>query len=260
MAKWVLVWLMLLLNSVVFAKHVYLNEHETGWYWHNEPKEPIKKRVQKQAVTPSVNRAADPDKTWKLIGKRVQQARAKAILNPTPQNIAEARRMQRLVVAQANLFSEKWMLDLLLNPDQDESLVNPSNSAARDLYNTQSNLEKEQAIALLRQNSGLIYFYQAGEPYSERMAEVIRDFSMSYQLPLVPVAMTARISPLFPNSRMDSGEASQMGVKHIPAVFALNPLSHQPMPIAYGVLSHSELKEHILLAIKTFQLGDYHAR
>lgn len=261
MVKWFLVLLLLLLNTFVFASHSFLNEHEAGWYWHKDPKEPIKKRTKKQLpVSPSINRAADPDKTWKLIGKRVQQARARAILNPTPQNIAQARRMQRLVVAQANLFSEKWMLDLLLNPDQDEGLVNPSNSAARDLYNNQSNLEKEKAIALIRQSSGLIYFYQAGEPYSERMAQVIRDFSMSYRLPLIPVAMTQSVSSVFPNSRMDSGEASQMGVKHIPAVFALNPKSHQPMPIAYGLVSHSELKEHILQAINTFQFGDYHAR
>lgn len=261
MVKWFLVVLMLLLNTLVFASHSYLNEHEAGWYWHKDPKEPVKKRTKKQqSVAPPINGVADPDRTWKLIGKRVQQARAKAILNPTPQNIAQARRMQRLVVAQANLFSEKWMLDLLLNPDQDESLVNPSNGAARDLYNNQSNLEKEKAITLIRQSSGLIYFYQAGEPYSERMAQVIRDFSMSYQLPLTPVAMTQSVSPVLPNSRMDSGEASQMGVKHIPAVFALNPISHKPMPIAYGLISHSELKEHILMAINTFQFGDYNAR
>lgn len=261
MVKWTFTLLMVLLNTVVFASHPYLNQHEEGWYWHNEPKEPIKKKAKKEsAVSQHNNRIADPDKTWKLIGKRVQQARAKAILNPTPQNIAQARRLQRLVVSQANLFSEKWMLDLLLNPEQDESLVNPSSSAARDLYNNQSTLEKEKAIALIRQKSGLFYFYKAGEPYSERMAQVIKEFATSYQLPLIPIAMTQNSSPEFPNSRIDSGEATQMGVKHIPAVFSLNPMTNNPMPIAYGLVSHSELKEHILLAVQTFQSGDYHAR
>ena len=260
MVKWFLALLLSLLTTFVFASPSYLNEHEEGWYWHNDPKEPVKKKVRKQAVVAApLSRQADPDKTWKLIGKRVQQARAKAILNPTPQNIALARRLQRLVVSQANLFSEKWMLDLLLNPDQDESLVNPSSSAARDLYNHQSNLEKEQAIALIRKQSGLFYFYKAGEPYSERMAEIIKNFAMSYQLPLIPIAMTQNVSPLFPDSRMDSGEATQMGVKHIPAVFSLNPMTNKPMPIAYGLVSHSELKEHILMAVQTFQTGDYHA-
>ncbi|HIF0232782.1 TPA: type-F conjugative transfer system pilin assembly protein TraF [Legionella pneumophila] len=261
MAKVAFVLLMVLVNGLSFANHPYLNQHEEGWYWHNEPKESIKKKVKK---TPSrlshTNQIADPDKTWKLIGKRVQQARAKAILNPTPKNIARARRLQRMVVGQANLFSEKWMLDLLLNPDQDESLVNPSNSAARDLYNQQSNLEKEKAIALIRQKSGLFYFYKAGEPYSERMAQVIHDFAMSYQLPLIPIAMTQVSSPVFLDSRMDSGEAAQMGVKHIPAVFSLNPMTNKPMPVAYGLVSHSELKERILLAVQTFQSGGDYAR
>lgn len=261
MVKGFFVLLMALLPAFSFASQSYLNQHEEGWYWRNEPKEPVKKKEKKRPSRPSYDtRFADPDKTWKLIGKRVQQARAKAILNPTPQNIAQARRLQRMVVSQANLFSEKWMLDLLLNPEQDESLVNPSGSAARDVYNHQSTLEKEKAIALIRQKSGLFYFYKAGEPYSERMAQVLHDFALSYQLPLIPIAMTPNSSPVFPNSRVDSGEAASMGVKHIPAVFALNPMSNNPMPVAYGLVSHSELKEHIFLAVQTFQLGDYHAR
>ncbi|CZP45009.1 type-F conjugative transfer system pilin assembly protein TraF [Legionella pneumophila] len=260
MVKRFFVLLIALLPAFSFASHSYLNQHEEGWYWRNEPKESVKKKEKKPSSRSSHDTSiADPDKTWKLIGKRVQQARAQAILNPTPKNIAQARRLQRMMVSQANLFSEKWMLDLLLNPDQDESLMNPSGSAARDVYNNQSNMEKEKAIALIRKKSGLFYFYKAGEPYSERMAQIIHDFALSYQLPLIPIAMTQDSSPQFPNSHVDSGEAALMGVKHIPAVFALNPVSNNPMPIAYGLVSHSELKEHILLAVQTFQVGDYHA-
>jgi conjugal transfer pilus assembly protein TraF len=138
--------------------------------------------------------------------------------------------------------------------------VNPSTSAARDIYNQQNSLLKERAIAAISQTSGLVYFYKAGEPFSERMAEVVSDFANGYQMTVIPIAMTDRFSPLFPNSRVDSGQANQMGVKHIPAVFALNPISKTTMPIAYGLISQSELKEHILMATKAFQSGGYHAQ
>ncbi len=92
------------------------------------------------------------------------------------------------------------------------------------------------------------------------MAEVVSDFANSYHMTVIPIAMTDRFSPLLPNSRVDSGEANQMGVKHIPAVFALNPISKKAMPVAYGLLSQSELKENILMATKAFQSGEYNAQ
>lgn len=256
-----LFFILLSMSPFVTAAHPYLNSHEEGWYWHNDPPdEQESKSTQSPTETPASNKPADPDKTWKLIGQLVQRARAKAILNPTPQNIANARRLQRLMVAQADLFSEKWMLDLLLNPDQDESLVNPSNSSARDLYNQQNSLLKEKAIADLRQTSGLLYFYQGGEPFSERMAEVVSNFAKIYGISVIPIAMSNQSSPFFPESRVDSGQANEVGVKHIPAVFAFNPISKQTMPVAYGLVSQSELKDNILMVTKAFQSGDYHEK
>ena len=259
MAKWLL-WLLMSMSSFTHAAHPYLNQHEAGWYWHNEPIETEQKKEKPTSQDVSNNQPADPDKTWKLIGQVVERARAKAILNPSPANIAAARRLQRLIVAQSSLFSEKWMLDLLLHPEEDESLVNPSNSSARDLYNQQNSLQKEKVIAAISQSSGLLYFYQGGEPFSERMAEVVSDFGKHYNMKILPIAMNNHISPYFPDSRVDAGQASEIGVKHIPAVFALHPSSKQPMPVAYGLISQSELKDNILMVVNAFQSGDYHAQ
>ena len=259
MVKWLVVLLMGV-SSTLWAKAPYLNEHEAGWYWHDDPRVELKEKSKTKKEIPAINQPANPDKTWKLIGTMVQRARAKAILNPTIQNIAEARRLQRLMVSQANLFSEKWMLDLLVHPSQDESLVNPSNSAARDIYNQQNSIMKEKAIARISQTSGLVYFYNGGEAFSERMAQVVRDFADSYQMTVIPIAMSPQFSPLFPQSRVNAGEALQMGVQHIPAVFALNPVSKQTMPVAYGLISQSELKENILMATNAFQSEAYHAQ
>lgn len=254
MRKWIA--LLLMAHGILLhADQTFLNEHEEGWFWHNEKVE-IEKKEPEPVKDIVKEKLADPEKTWKLIGKMVERTRARAILNPTPQNIAEARRVQRLVVSQANLFSERWMFDLLLNPEQDESLINPSNSSARDIYNQQNSILKEQAIQKISQTSGLIYFYAGGDPFSERMAEVVRDFTSRYKMPLMPVAVTRELSPVFPNSRIDQRLAEQMGVKHIPAVFALNPTSQKPMPVAYGLISQSELKEHILMAINEYQPGE----
>lgn len=239
---------------MVFASSRFLNQHEYGWYWHNEPIVTDKKEVkQKAALTPP-----NPEKTWKMIGQMVEQSRARAILNPTFKNITEARRMQRAVVGQANLFSERWMLDLLLHPELDENIVNPNTSAGRTLYHEQNSMLKEKLIAKVSQASGLFYFYQGGESYSERMAEVVRDFAQSYHMRLIPVAMNAQFSPLFPKSQVDSGLANQMKVKHIPAVFAMNPYSKTMMPIAYGLVSQSELKENLFLATLGLQTGGTH--
>lgn len=256
MGNWVSLILLMICSSV-YAEP-FLKTHEEGWYWHNEPIEIKKEKTQQESeVQQPPRQPADPDKTWKLVGKMVQQARAKAILNPTPANIAQARHLQRLLVAQSNLFSERWLIDLLLHPEEDESLINPSNSAARDIYNDEKSLLKERLIKQIGQTAGFFYFYDGGEPYSEKMAAVISDFASRYQLTVIPVAMNNKQSPYFPHSQMDSGQAIQMGVKHIPAVFAVNPVTKKTMPVAYGLISQSELKENILMATNAFQSREY---
>lgn len=233
-----------------------LNEHERGWYWHDDPKTVLRKKekvVREKVVSPK----ASPDKTWKLIGHTVEVAIARAILDPTRENISAARKMQRKLVSQSYLFSERWMLDLLLNPEEDESLINPNSSGARGLYNQQNAVVKDLAVGALRKSSGFIYFYEGGEAYSEKMAEVLKDFGNQYQIGIIPISVNNHISSVFPNSLLDSGQARMMHVKHIPAVFSIHPKTNQPMPIAYGVVSHSELKDHILMASQFFSTRDY---
>lgn len=253
MAKWLLL-LLFIIHSSLHASSRFLNQHEEGWYWHNDKLAVDKKEQQPESTHSQPN----PEKTWKLIGQMVEQSRARAILNPTMSNITEARRMQRLVVTQANFFSERWMLSLLLHPELDENILNPNNSAGRTLYQEQNSALKETIIAKVSQQSSLYYFYQGGEPYSERMAEVVRDFALRYKMHLIPIAMNAHFSPTFPNSQIDSGLANQLRVKHIPAVFAMNPYTQEMMPVAYGLVSQSELKDNLFLATKAFKSGGAH--
>ncbi|MCR9192613.1 MAG: type-F conjugative transfer system pilin assembly protein TraF [Gammaproteobacteria bacterium] len=231
-----------------------LSDHEKGWYWHDDPKPILRK---KEKVVRKKEAAAAPDKTWKLIGHTVEVAMARAILDPTPENVAIARKMQRKLTKQASIFSERWTLDLLLNPEQDESLVNPNSSAARGLYNQENSIVKDLAVQALSKSSGFIYFYEGGEAYSEKMAEVLKDFGNQYQIGIIPISVNNHISFVFPKSLVDSGQAQMMHVKHIPAIFSIHPKTNRPMPIAYGVVSHSELKDNILMASEFFSTRDY---
>lgn len=260
MRKWMGLFF-LIFSSGVYAETSWLKGHETGWFWHNEPvsqKKSDSKPDEKPAKTSS-SLPADPDKTWKLIGKMAERARAAAILNPTPENVANARRIQRLIVNQSNLFSERWMLDLLLHPEMDESLVNPNNNAARDIYNQQNAYTREKALEAFGKTSGLLYFYDGGEAYSERMAEVVREFASRYHMQVIAIAVNNKPSSFFPQSRADNGLSKQMGVRHIPAVFAINPHSRKSMPVGFGLISQSELKNNIFMASQTFQSGEIHA-
>jgi conjugal transfer pilus assembly protein TraF len=254
--KWLVLSFLLQVN-LLYAQP-YINTHERGWYWHNEPLEVLKKA--KKPTKPPQAKPLDPSKVWKQIGVMVERARAQAILNPTSENIAVARRLQRLLVAQSTLFSEKWMLDLLLHPEEDESLTNPNNGAARDIYNHQNDLLKEKAIEAIAKTSGLVYFYEAEEPYSESMAVVLQNFAARYHMQILPIAMHNKASVHFPASRIDNGEAREMGVRHVPAVFAIHPLSKKAMPVAYGLISQSELKENIFRASMAFQPRGSYAR
>ena len=62
----------------------------------------------------------------------------------------------------------------------------------------------------------------------------------------------ARISKQSPNQ----GQAQSFHIKVVPALFTVNPYTHQVIPLAYGLISESDLRQRILeLANESWRKG-----
>ena len=127
--------------------------------------------------------------------------------------------------------------------------------ASPEVEYDQQKLTEDAVIRELAKKSGLFFFYRSTCPYCQRFAPIVKAFAESYGLTIIPITTDGIALPEFPDSHPDQGQAEKFHVTVEPALFSVNPYTHQAIPIAYGLVSEAELKKH-LLAIATRYEGD----
>lgn len=226
----------------------YFREHIIGWHWYNEriitkPKE--KKEIEK---TKGQLEAIPPDPTAQMatIRKIIERSLNKAILDPTVDNIRDYIALQNKISNQSTKFANSWQKTLLAYPGLNYSFAHPTNMAAKQIYLDAYQDKETKAIVAFFKNKGMFFFYSSTCPYCQKFAPIIKAFAQKYDIALVPITIDGISLPEFPNSRSDLGQAKKFKVNSFPALFAVNPYSDKALPISYGFISESDLRQRIL--------------
>jgi conjugal transfer pilus assembly protein TraF len=244
--------LLCLVVQQIYAADNYYNQHAIGWHWYNEPKEKVKKEHREKKDDKRDTEAqleqepSDPVAEMKIIKAKVEYALDKAILYPTTQNIGNYIKLQNEVSDRAERFAKVWQLVLLEQPGLNYALKHPTNNLARQVYSDVHHKTENEAIRKLAAKSGLFYFYKSNCPYCQKFAPIIKNFSKAYGISIIPISLDGEISPEFPDSQIDKGQAAKLNVTVTPALFAVNPKSKKVIPIAYGLISQEDLRQRIL--------------
>jgi len=217
------------------------SENARGWYWHDEYKvEPgAEEEGEKQA-------ANDPITQLGAVRARIEEAKAKAVLYPTEENIRDYITIQNQLGEHSQQFERTWKEVLLQHPMLNYSLKHPTNNIAKRVESDQEKIKEEQVIRELAKKSGLFFFYRSSCPYCVRFAPIVKDFAETYGITVVPITTDGIALPEFPRSYPDHGQAEKFHVTVEPALFAVNPYTHKAFPIAYGLTSEADLKKRIL--------------
>ena len=243
MNKWLsfkiihLVSLFLILFPLFAHAQDYYEQHAIGWHWYDDPK--LENKTDK-------NNNQNPVKQMKTIRQALEFALDKAILNPTPENVKNYIVLQNQVGEQSSQFSRVWQWVLLQNPLLDYSIHHPTNQAGREVYLDELNSQQDNAIKNLAKQSGLFFFYHSTCPYCQRFAPIVKDFSQRYGITVIPITTDGIALPDFPDSRIDQGQAQKFHVTVEPALFTVNPYTHQAVPVSYGLMSENDLRQRIL--------------
>ena len=233
-----------LFNTVVLADQ---QNYKTGWHWYEEKKANDDVENGREKSTPVEQMSA--------IHAAIQNALDKAILNPDKENVSHYIALQNQLMAQSRKFEHTWQAVLLQHPDLDYSLVHPTNNTAKQVEYDQEKTKEDAVIRELAKKSGLFFFYRSTCPYCQRFAPIVKAFAENYGLMIIPITTDGIALPEFPNSHPDQGQAAKFHVTVEPALFSVNPYTHQAFPIAYGLVSEAEIKKH-LLEIATRYEGD----
>jgi conjugal transfer pilus assembly protein TraF len=240
---WKIAWIysvMLILWPLSLKAQNYYGEHAKGWHWYEEP------LIAREPEEASI----DPIMQIKGIKQTLEIALDEALLNPTPWHVKQYIDLQNKWSEKASQFANMWQWVLLHYPELDYSLTHPTNQVARTVYLDQVKQAEASAIKQLAQHHGLFFFYRSTCLYSQRLAPILKSFSERYHLPIVPITVDGIALAEFPQSRLDQGQASRFAVKALPALFAVNPTAHQVTPLAYGLISESDLRQRILAIAK----------
>ena len=233
---------LILLFCIQDAHAQFYDGHSEGWHWYANPKEETEEERSKNKKQPSV----DPVEQMKTLRATIERALDTAILQPTDSNVKNYIDLQNRLGNQSSLFADVWQRVLLENPSLNYALIHPTNNLAKQVDIDLQHKKEEVAIAKLAKEGGLFFFYSSSCAYCRKFAPILKNFSLNYNISVIPITLDGRFLPEFPNSEVDKGQAAKFNVSVEPSLFAVNPYTGKAYPVSQGLVSEYDLRKRIL--------------
>lgn len=249
MIKNCLVILIVVWSTVSHAESYYEN-HETGWYWFDDPSTKTDSPKHSQAVTKPT-----PGEKVDEVKKTIKEALDQAIIEPTPQNVEKYITLQNQMSQRANQFANTWQEVLLKHPELNYSISHPTNNVALQVYHENESKKRNVVLEKFAQHSGLFFFYRSTCPYCKRFAPILRHFADVNHITIIAITMDGIALPEFPDSKHDNGQAEKFHVTVEPSLYAVDPSTQKAYPVAFGLTSESELQNNIYNIMTHYQDG-----
>jgi conjugal transfer pilus assembly protein TraF len=241
--------LMLLLLALI-ASPAYAAENCTtlGWHFYCDPaKEPEAAPEPKQpiAIQPT---APNARARIKAIGEKLDELKASAILDPTPQNLIAYIRFQREQLDRASTFSDQWRRVIWQNPEMDYDLIRPTGSLAKRAWLDARKQNAAVTLANLNDRYGFFYFFKGSNcPQCLAFETALKPFADRHGLHVMAITLDSTPSAIFPASIPDSGQAARLGItgEHLPALALFDTTTSQVIPVGFGAMAADELERRI---------------
>ncbi|MGF7151650.1 conjugal transfer pilus assembly protein TraF [Sphingomonas zeicaulis] len=230
----------------------YCRERRLGqWFYCVKPKPP-----EEQAKAPPATSAAEQ---LAAVKKELDELKARAILDPSEENVIAYVRFQREQLDRASTFSDVWQRALWQNPDLDYTLQRPVGTLGKRAWIDNRKADRDAVLIQLGQRYGLFYFYAQSCGACEIFAPVLRSVADSHGLAVMAVSMDGGPSKDFPNYVVDSGQRARMGVpgNATPALVLFDTETRTTVPIGFGILSADEIMDRIFTLTNTKVGSDY---
>lgn len=232
----------------------YCGERRLGqWFYCSRPKPP-------SAAAPApVPPPASATERMAAVTHQLDELKARAILEPTDENVIAYVRFQREQLDRASTFSDTWQRALWQNPDLDYTLQRPVSTLGKRAWLDNRRADRDAVLTHLGERYGLFYFYAQSCGACDVFGPILRSVAESHRLAVMAVSMDGGPSREFPNYVVDSGQRARMGVpgNQTPALVLFDTASHRTIPVGYGILSADEIMDRIFTLTNTKVGSDY---
>lgn len=176
-----------------------------------------------------------------------EEALNTSILNPTQQNILHERMLAVIYMDLSQKYQERAQMVVSSNPDINYLLRHPVDDAAQKLQESMDDRQRDTRIKKLTKTHGLFFFFAGNCSHCKAFAPTIKRFANKFDFEIIAISLDGAQLPEFPNFKKNGGQAEKLGVKSLPAVFAIDPKNgeQQSILLSYGNVSVTELTEKL---------------
>ncbi|WP_419722866.1 conjugal transfer protein TraF [Sphingobium aromaticivastans] len=193
------------------------------------------------------------------ISQQLNELKARAILEPSEQNVIAYVRFQREQLDRASTFSDTWQRALWQNPDLDYTLQRPVSTVGKRAWLDNRKADRDAVLESLSQRYGLFYFYAQSCGACEIFGPILRSVADSHGMAVMAVSMDGGPNRDFPNYVVDAGQRARMGVpgNETPALVLFDTTTKRTIPVGFGMLSADEIMDRIFMLTNTRVGSDY---
>ena len=230
----------------------YCAERRLGyWFYCVRPKAPPADQAPPQASSATAQLDA--------ITTTLRELKARAIIEPSPENVTAYIRFQREQLDRASLFSDVWQRAIWQDPELDYTLERPVGTLAKRQWQDARTAERDTVMAHLSERYGLFYFFAQTCGACEVMSPIVKSVADRWHLTVRAISTDGGPSRHFPQYTVENGQRPRMGLEPriTPALVLWDSVAKRPIPIGYGVLSADELQDRIFLLTSKEAGHDY---
>lgn len=238
----------------------FFERHSEGWFWYENrsPADALPEKPKAEPAPPITDKAEDPPPlSAEWLRRNLPQYLDRAIDDPTPENVRAYYYLNRVWLDKGNKFSDVAQEVVTQDAFLDETSRRPLATYAANEMNRQAGLARSDALQEIARKAGIYFFFHSACRYCAVQAPVLKTFAESYGFAVMPVSLDGPPLPdgLYPNYRVDNGQAQQLGVEQTPAMFLARPPDRIVL-LAQGALAFAELAERVMMAGKQLGLID----
>jgi len=228
-----------------------------GWHFYCDPD--VRETGEDALSTPVPSPPKTAVERIREMRRVLEEARARAILDPSTENVAAYLHLQQETLQRAASFSDAFRRTVWASPDLDYTLKRPVGALAKRLWSDERRAERATVLARLGERYGLIYLGHAKCPACRVFGPLLRAFALRHGLDVLAVSMTGEPLEGWPEAVPDRGRAARLGldVTSFPAVVLYDTQTRKALPVAFGVVAEDQLAERIF-ALAAREVGhDY---
>ena len=232
-----------------------------GWHFYCDRKEEAQEvePAPAPATPPSAGNEQSATERIEAMRKALEEARAEAILDPTPAKVTAYLRLQQETLQRAATFSDAFRRTVWATPELDYTLKRPVGALAKQVWSDGRREARDAALARLGERYGLIYLGHAGCAGCKVFGPLLRAFAMRHGLDVLAVSLSGEALEGWPEAVADNGRAARLGLGDapVPALVLFDSDTKRVIPVGFGVMAEDQMAERIFALTALEPGNDY---